>query len=52
VPGTARGQHLGRQAAAIGPLPDLRRLQAVARCAPAGLAEEAEIDTTLAAHHE
>jgi hypothetical protein len=44
--------HLGGQEAAIVPLPDLRRLQAVARLAPAEVVEEAEIETTLAAHRE
>jgi hypothetical protein len=40
--------HLGGQAAAIVPLTELRRLQAVERRAPA----EAEIEATLAAHRE
>lgn len=44
--------HLGGQAAAIVPLSDLRRLQAVQRHAPAELLEDAEIETTLAAHRE
>jgi hypothetical protein len=44
--------HLGGEAAAIVPLPDLRRLQAVQRRAPAELLEDAEIETTLAAHME
>ena len=44
--------HLGGEAAAIVPLSDLRRLQAVQRRAPAGLLEEAEIEATLAAHRE
>ncbi len=43
---------LGGEAAAIVPLPDLRRLQAVARRAPAELLEEAEIDATMTAHRE
>ena len=44
--------HLGGEAAAIVPLSDLRRLQAVQRHAPAELLEDAEIETTLAAHRE
>jgi hypothetical protein len=44
--------HLGGQAAAIVPLPDLRRLQAVESRAPAEVVEQAEIETTLAAHRE
>src|SRR5450755_4410571 len=44
--------HLGGEAAAIVPLSELRRLQAVARRAPAALLEEAEIEATLAAHRE
>jgi hypothetical protein len=44
--------HLGGQAAAIVPLPELRRLQAVERRASAELLEEAEIEATLAEHHE
>jgi hypothetical protein len=44
--------HLGGQAAAIVPLPDLRRLQAVERRAPSEVIELAEIETTLAAHRE
>ncbi len=44
--------HLGGQAAAIVPLSELRRLQAVERRAPAALLEEAEIEATLAAHRE
>jgi hypothetical protein len=44
--------HLGGEAAAIVPLADLRRLQAVQRHAPADLLEQAEIETTLAAHRE
>ena len=41
---------LGGQEAAIVPLPDLRRLQAVDRRAPAEVVEQAEVETTLAAH--
>jgi hypothetical protein len=44
--------HLGGEAAAIVPLPDLRRLQAVQRHASADLLEEAEVDATLAAHRD
>ncbi len=44
--------HLGGQAAAIVPLSDLRRLRAVERLAPAEILEEADIETTLAAHRE
>lgn len=44
--------HLGGEAAAIVPLADLRRLQAVQRHAPADLLEQAEMETTLAAHRE
>jgi hypothetical protein len=44
--------HLGGQAAAIVPIHDLLRLQAVERLAPAEVVEEAEIETTLAAHRE
>jgi hypothetical protein len=44
--------HLGGQAAAIVPLPGLRRLQEVARRAPAQVVEQAQIETTLAAHRE
>jgi hypothetical protein len=43
---------LGGQAAAIVPLADLRRLQAVERLAPAEVIESAEILSTLAEHHE
>jgi hypothetical protein len=43
---------LGGQEAAIVPLPDLRRLQAVERNAPPELVEQAEIETTLAAHRD
>jgi hypothetical protein len=38
--------HLGGEAAAIVPLSELRRLQAVERRAPAALLEEAEIEAT------
>lgn len=44
--------HLGGEAAAIVPLQDLRRLQAVERRAPAELLEDAEIEATLAEHRE
>jgi hypothetical protein len=44
--------HLGGQDAAIVPLSDLRRLQAVERLAPAEIVEEAEIETTLGAHRD
>jgi hypothetical protein len=44
--------HLGGQEAAIVPLADLRRLQAVERLAPAEVIESAEIETTLAAHRD
>ena len=44
--------HLGGEAAAIVPLSDLRRLQAVQRHASAELLEEAEVEATLAAHRE
>jgi hypothetical protein len=44
--------HLGGQEAAIVPVHDLRRLQAVERLAPAEIVERAEIQTTLAAHRE
>ena len=44
--------HLGGEAAAIVPLADLRRLEAVQRHAPADLLEQAEIEATLAAHRE
>ena len=44
--------HLGGETAAIVPLTELLRLQAVARRAPAELLEEAEIEATLAAHRE
>jgi hypothetical protein len=42
--------HLGGQDAAVVPLPDLRRLQAVGRLAAAEVVEEAEIEATLASH--
>jgi hypothetical protein len=41
---------LGGQEAAIVPLADLRRLQAVERLAPAEVIESAEIESTLAEH--
>jgi hypothetical protein len=41
---------LGDQEAAIVPLADLRRLQAVERLAPAEVIESAEIEITLATH--
>ena len=44
--------HLGGQEAAIVPVHDLRRLQAVERLAPTEIVERAEIQTTLAAHRE
>jgi len=44
--------NLGGQEAAIVPLADLRRLQAVERLAPAEVVESAEIETTLTAHRE
>ena len=44
--------HLGGQEAAIVPLPDLRRLQAVERRAPAEIVQEAEIETTLTEHRD
>jgi hypothetical protein len=43
---------LGGQEAAIVPIDDLRRLQAVERLAPAEVVEAAEIESTLAAHRE
>jgi len=43
---------LGGQEAAIVPLADLRRLQAVERLASAEVVEAAEIESTLAAHRE
>ena len=44
--------HLGGEAAAIVPLAELRRLQAVERHASLEALEEAEIEATLAAHDE
>ncbi|MGO9783012.1 MAG: hypothetical protein ACLPKE_16090 [Streptosporangiaceae bacterium] len=44
--------HLGGEAAAIVPLPELRRLRAVEHHASAGVREEAEIEATLAGHRE
>lgn len=44
--------HLGGEAAAIVPLPELRRLRAVERHASPEALEEAEIEATLAAHDE
>jgi hypothetical protein len=44
--------HVGGQEAAIVPMLDLRRLQAVERLAPAEVFEEAEIETSLAVHRE
>ena len=44
--------HLGGEAAAIVPLADLRRLQAVQRLAPAELLEDAEVEAELASHRE
>jgi hypothetical protein len=55
IPGSGESYeviHLGGEAAAIVPLSDLRRLQEVARRAPADVVEQAEIETTLAAHRE
>jgi hypothetical protein len=43
---------LGGETAAIVPLTELLRLQAVARRAPAELLEEAEIEATLTAHRQ
>jgi hypothetical protein len=43
---------LGGQEAAIVPLADLRRMQAVERRVPAEVVESADIETTLAAHRE
>ncbi|HUY50904.1 MAG TPA: hypothetical protein VMV92_35235 [Streptosporangiaceae bacterium] len=51
-PGPYEVIHLGGEAAAIVPLGDLRRLQAVQRHAPVELLEEAEVEATLAAHRE
>jgi hypothetical protein len=44
--------HLGGEAAAIVPLSDLRKLQAVQRHASAELLEDVEVEATLAAHRE
>lgn len=44
--------HLGGEAAAVVPLADLRRLQAVERHASPEALEEAEIEATLAVHDE
>jgi hypothetical protein len=44
--------HLGGEAAAIVPLADLRRLQAVERRASPEVLEEAEIEETLATHDD
>jgi hypothetical protein len=44
--------HLGGEAAAIVPLADLRRMQAVTQRAPAELLEDAEIDATMAGYRE
>lgn len=44
--------HLGGEAAAIVPLSELRRLQAVQRHASAELLEDAEVEATLAAHRD
>lgn len=44
--------HLGGEAAAIVPLSDLRRLQAVQRLAPVEMLEEAETEGALAAHRD
>jgi len=44
--------HLGGQEAAIVPLADLLRLQAVERLAPAEVIESAEIESSLVAHRE
>jgi hypothetical protein len=51
-PGSYEVIHLGGEAAAIVPLSDLRRLQAVQRHASAEVLEDAEIEATLAAHRE
>jgi hypothetical protein len=51
-PGPYKLIHLGGEAAAIVPLADLRRLEAVQRHAPADLLEQAESEPTLAAHRE
>jgi hypothetical protein len=44
--------HLGGQAAAIVPLAELRRLQALERHAPAEMIEEAEMDAAFAEYRE
>ena len=44
--------HLGGEAAAIVPLGDPRKLQAVQRHASPELLAEAEVEATLAAHRE
>ena len=43
---------LGGQEAAIVPMTDLRRLQAVERRGPAEVVEQAEFEVTLAAHRD
>ncbi len=50
--GTYQVIHLGGQEAAIVPVADLRRLQAVERLAPAEVIESAEVETTIAVHRE
>ena len=44
--------HVGGEAAAIVPLPELQPLQAVRRHASAELLEEAEVEATLAAYRD
>ncbi|MGH3181531.1 MAG: hypothetical protein ACRDOE_06445 [Streptosporangiaceae bacterium] len=44
--------HLGGEAAAIVPLPELRRMRALERHASAEALEEAEIEATLAGYRE
>lgn len=51
-PGPYEVIHLGGEAAAIVPLADLQRLQAVQRHAPADVLEQAEVETAVAAHRE
>jgi hypothetical protein len=51
-PGSYEVIHLGGEAAAIVPLGELRQLQAMQRHAPPELLEEAEVESTLAAHRE
>lgn len=51
-PGSYEVIHLGGEAAAIVPLAELRRLQALARRAAPEALEEAEIEATLAQHDE